>query len=136
MNLENINLKPLKEEINKFLTKHCVLENNYNGYIEGTIGSKGLKWSSYNSDNYLTKTQVRKFADDLDKKLTKIKNEIMPEDIEVTIVFETDRDGGGSIFLELYQTRKEHVGRKRWNDSAKGQATAYDNEEHYKESIK
>jgi hypothetical protein len=137
MNLKNIDLRPLMNEIDKFLTKHGVMSNNYNGYIEGWIGQNGLKWSSYNSDNYLTKTQVRAIATELDKKLVEIKNETMPEDIRVKIVFETpDPDGGGILYLELhYPVRKEHLGRKNWNDSASGQATAYDNENHYKKAI-
>jgi hypothetical protein len=139
MNLKNIDLKPLSEAIDQFLIRHGILPNNYNGYIEGWIGQNGLKWSSYNSDNYLTKTQVQSLAEKLDKQLVKIKNEIMPEDIRVKIVFEPDRygEGGGVIYLELHHPiRREYLMRKNWNDSITGQATAYDNEDHYKKVIK
>lgn len=116
MNVNQINLKPLIEAIDKFLAEQGVLQNNFNGSITGVIGSNNLKWSSYNADYSLTVMDKREIASAFDKELVKIKNELMPEEFKVEIVFEPDRDGmGGGVHYLIVtpKRRKEYIRRNQ-----------------------
>lgn len=132
MKVENINLKPLEKEIDDFLNLHGVLGNGYNGYIEGKIGYE-LKWNCYNAENYLTPVQIRKLAAEFDKRLVTIKNELMPENFQVEIIFKRDPEGGGSQFLKVTPPSLERYV-NRFDSNRKTQA--YASEKEYKQVLK